>query len=181
MPSGLIQGSGGRYARITMRAAAFGWLLAWAIGTGACATYEQDLLRGQYAFEDSEHERALSIFRALEPDVPRLSIGNRAHYAYLRGMTDYRIGYKADARHWLSLAAAIEQQAPGALPADWAKRMQDSLRELNDEVYSAGIQSLSNTSEPPTTKSKGSSDTPRTREHRAPEDAPGGTSRSDEY
>ena len=97
-------------------------------GAAACNSYADALSRGQRAFEQSEHERALAIFRALEPDVHRLSIDDRAHYAYLRGMTDYRIGYKAEARHWLALAAAIEHQTPESLPADWSKRMTESLR-----------------------------------------------------
>ena len=60
-------------------------------------------------------------------------------------MTDYRIGYKAEARHWLCVAAALEQQTPGSLPEEWTKRMTESLKELNEEVFTAGIESLSNT------------------------------------
>jgi hypothetical protein len=111
-----------------------------------CTTYQDDLTRGQPAFEGSEHERALAIFRGLEPDIGRLSVSDRAHYAYLRGMTDYRIGYKVDARHWLALAAAIEQETPGSLPPDWTKRLTDSLKELNDAVFAAGMDALSNDS-----------------------------------
>jgi hypothetical protein len=111
----------------------------------ACATYQDDLARAQRAYEGTEDERALAIFRMLEPDTSRLDASDRAHYAYLRGMTDFRIGYKAEARHWLSLAAADEEQTPGSLPPDWAKRMTDSLKELNEEVYTAGIEALSNT------------------------------------
>jgi len=115
-----------------------------------CNTYGDELARGQRAFEESEHERALAIFRALEPDVHRLAVNDRAHYAYLRGMTDYRIGYRAESRHWLSLATAIEKQSPGSLPAGWSKRMTEALKDLNDAVYTGGIASLSNTPEPPT-------------------------------
>ena len=110
---------------------------------GSCATYDEDLMRGERAFEQSEHERALAIFRNLEPDTNRLSPVGRAHYAYLRGMTDYRIGYRSDARHWLAIAASIDQQTPGSLPPDWEKRMGESLKELNEEVFTAGIESLS--------------------------------------
>jgi hypothetical protein len=119
-------------------------LLGSCLTLGACATYQDELASGQRAFEASEHERALAIFRALEPDTSRLSFTERAHYAYLRGMTDFRIGYKAEARHWLSIASAIEQQQPGSLPEDWTKRMSESLKELNEEVYTAGIEALSN-------------------------------------
>lgn len=129
--------------------------LAWSgcLALVSCATYDEALMRGQRAFEQSEHERALAIFRALEPDTARLSIVGRAHYAYLRGMTDYRIGYKSEARHWLAIASAMDQQTPGSLPPDWEKRMNESLRELNEEVYTGGIESLSRS---PSTTSKGS-------------------------
>jgi hypothetical protein len=134
-----------------MRAPALGLLLASifaSLGSPACATYHDELTRGEQAFEASEQERALAIFRALEPDADRLSAPDQAHYAYLRGMTDYRIGYKADARHWLSVAAALEQQTPGSMPAEWTKRMSEAVKELNEEVFAAGVESLSNTAAP---------------------------------
>jgi hypothetical protein len=128
-----------------MRSIAACFCLGVILGGAACNTYADDLSRSQRAFEESEHERALAMLRALEPDVGRLSLTERAHYAYLRGMTDFRIGYKGESRHWLAIAAATEKQTPGSLPADWAKRMQEALKELNDSVYSGGIASLSNT------------------------------------
>jgi hypothetical protein len=134
-----------------MRTIAACLVLGLLLGTAACNTYADDLSRSQRAFEQSEHERALAILRALEPDVGRLSLTDRAHYAYLRGMTDFRIGYKAEARHWLAIAAATEKRTPGALPGDWAKRMTEALKELNEAVYTGGIASLSNT---PTSTSK---------------------------
>jgi hypothetical protein len=109
----------------------------------ACATYDEDLIRSQRAFEQSEHERALAILRKLEPDTSRFSTVGRAHYAYLRGMTDFRIGYRSDARHWLAIASSIDRETPGSLPPEWEKRMGESLKELNEEVYSGGIESLS--------------------------------------
>jgi hypothetical protein len=115
-----------------------------ALASSGCATYHDDLVRGERAYEAAEDERALAIFRSLETDTNRLSDSERTHYAYLRGMTDYRIGYKAEARHWLSVAAALEQLTPGSLPAEWTKRLNESLKEMNEEVYTAGIESLSN-------------------------------------
>jgi hypothetical protein len=119
-------------------------VFAASLGSVACATYSDDLARAQRAYEGSEDERALAIFRVLEPDTARLSESERAHYAFLRGMTDYRIGYKAEARHWLSLAASMEQKLPGSLPPDWAKHLTDTLKELNEEVFTAGIEALTN-------------------------------------
>ncbi len=141
-----------------MRRLAFGLLLASSLAAAGCATYSDDLVRAQRAYEGSEDERALAIFRILEPDTARLSGSEQAHYAYLRGMTDVRLGYKAEARHWLSLAASMEQKTPGSLPPEWAKHMTDSLKELNEEVYTAGIEALTNS--PAASKAKTSGEPP---------------------
>jgi hypothetical protein len=118
-------------------------LLFMAIGTSGCATYRDQLARSQRAFEVNEHDRTLAILRDLEPDVLRLSTAEQAEYAYLRGITDYRIGYKPDARHWLSVAKAHEDNSPGMLPADWKARVNEALDDLNGVVYSQGTSALS--------------------------------------
>jgi hypothetical protein len=109
-----------------------------------CQTYQSDLARAQTAFEQNDEERALAIFRLLEPDLSHLSTPERAQFAYLRGMTDYRIGYKIDARHWLAIAKALDDGTPGLLPGDWKSRMTDALDELDEGIYGGGIESLSN-------------------------------------
>jgi hypothetical protein len=146
--------------RLSMQAAALGLLSLSVLASAGCTTYQDDLARGERAFEASEHERALAIFRSLEHDTGRLSDPERAHYAYLRGMTDYRIGYKAEARHWLAIAAAIETQTPNSLPAEWTKRMTASLKELNEEVFTAGIESLTNSAEPKAKATPGDEEPP---------------------
>jgi hypothetical protein len=111
----------------------------------ACQTYQDDLARSQRAFEQNDHERALAILRQLEPDTTaHLSPSEQAQYAYLRGMTDYRIGYRVDARHWLAVAKALDDSTPGLLPTDWKGRMGEALTDLNENVYGGGIESLSN-------------------------------------
>jgi hypothetical protein len=110
-----------------------------------CATYKEELWRAQRAYEASEDERAIAIFRNLEPDLDHLNDSEQAHYAFLRGMTDYRVGYKSESRHWLAIAAAFEQHTPGSLPPDWSKKLGETLKELNEEVYTGGIESLTNT------------------------------------
>ena len=129
-----------------MRSLAFTVCLALLVSSLAllgCSTYRDDLARGQHAFEQNQHERALAIFRALEPDTSHLTATERASYAYLRGMTDYRIGYKADARHWLAVAKAQDEKSPGVLTSDWKTRLDEALLELNNQVYAGGIESLS--------------------------------------
>jgi hypothetical protein len=128
-------------ARAAALALATAFTLGFAVG---CNTYADSLGRAQRAFEQSEHERALAILRTLEPDVRRLTDSDRAKYYYLRGLTDFRIGYRLEARHWLSLASAIVKQTPDALPADWSKRLKESQKDLDESVYTSGIASLSN-------------------------------------
>jgi hypothetical protein len=110
----------------------------------SCATYHDELVRGQQDYEKNDHERALAVFRALEHDQSHFDVTDRARYGYLRGMTDYRIGYRADARHWLMIAKAVDDKNPDALPAEWKSRLVTTLKELNDEVYGGGIASLTN-------------------------------------
>lgn len=100
-----------------------------------CATYREDLNRGQRLYEENQYERALAIWRVLEADTDSLSLNDQARYAYMRGMTDYRLGFRADARHWLAIAKATEQEHPGGLNPEWKQRLEESLNDLNQDVY----------------------------------------------
>ncbi|HKY34343.1 MAG TPA: hypothetical protein VJN18_00255 [Polyangiaceae bacterium] len=111
--------------------AAFALLLACA----GCATYREDLYRGQRMYEENQYERALAIWRVLESDTDSLTFNEQARYAYLRGMTDYRLGFRADSRHWLAIARAIEQEHSGGLSPEWKQRLDESLDDLNKDVY----------------------------------------------
>jgi hypothetical protein len=92
------------------------------------------LLRGQGYYEDNQYERALSLWRSLERRESQLSPSDFARYAYLRGMTDYRLGFHADARHWLALAKVAEQQRPGGLDSAWLSRLDGALADLERET-----------------------------------------------
>ncbi|HEY3233864.1 MAG TPA: hypothetical protein VGJ84_04055 [Polyangiaceae bacterium] len=112
-----------------------------ALSTASCATYQQDLSRGQRLYESNEFERALAIWRALESDTDSLTLNDQARYAYLRGMTDYRLRFRADARHWLAVGKAIEQEHPGGLSQEWKTRLEETLGDLNRDVY-GGAESM---------------------------------------
>ena len=113
-----------------------------------CSTYRDELVRSQQSFEQNQHERTLGLLRALEPDVFKLATPEQAQYAYLRGMTDYRIGYRSDARHWLSIAKAYDDASPGMLPTDWKARMTEALDEMNGVVYGEGLSALATSRKP---------------------------------
>jgi hypothetical protein len=117
-------------------------VLTFAVSTLACATYRDELVRTQTAFDQNDHDRTMAHLRDLEGDVTRLPPPEQAHYAYLRGMTDYRIGHRADARHWLAIAMAFDEASPGTLPADWRQRSKEALEEMNGVVYTDGTQAL---------------------------------------
>jgi hypothetical protein len=56
-------------------------------------------------------------------------------------MTDYRLGFRADSRHWLSIAKATDQAHPGGLVLAWRERLAESLADLNHDVYGAAERS----------------------------------------
>ena len=110
-------------------------LVVSALSAVACVTYREDLNRGQRMYEENQYEHALALWRGLEDDTDSLSLNDQARYAYLRGMTDYRLGFRADSRHWLAIAKATEQAHSGGLSVEWKERMDQSLTDLNQDVY----------------------------------------------
>jgi hypothetical protein len=114
---------------------------AASFSAASCATYLDDLNRAERHYQANEHERALALFRVVESDLDSLSHADRTRYAYLRGMNDYRLGeaFRADARHWLALARALEREQPGGLQASWKDRLDEALKDLNQDVYGTGV------------------------------------------
>jgi len=118
-------------------------LVAW-FGVGAplaiasCVTYAEELNRGQRHFQGNEYEQALAIWRVLERDIDSLPPGDRARYAYFRGMTDYRMSLRDDARHWLAIARAYDQAVPGGIEDAWRERMKEALKDLEGDLRAEG-------------------------------------------
>jgi hypothetical protein len=56
-------------------------------------------------------------------------------------MTDYRISLRSDARHWLAIARAYEQTNPGGLEESWRDRMNEALKDLDNDA-NGGSESL---------------------------------------
>jgi hypothetical protein len=123
------------------------------LSAASCATYRQDLERARTHYEKNEYEPALALFRLLEPDVDSFSPAEYAQYSYSRGMTDYRLSllvtagnaasdpkqaFRSHARHWLAVARAIEKETPGGLTGDEKQRLEETLNDLNRDVYGGG-------------------------------------------
>src|SRR5262245_1946652 len=109
--------------------------LVAALVLAACSTYRDHLNRGQRMYDENEYEHALALFRNLEPDMDSPAPNDPPRYSYLRGMTDYRLGFRPDARHWLAMAKAIEQTNPGGLTPEWKTRTEEALTDLNKDVF----------------------------------------------
>jgi hypothetical protein len=108
------------------------------VSLASCVTYAEELNRGQRHFQGNEYEQALAIWRVLERDIDSLPPGDRARYAYFRGMTDYRMSLRDDARHWLAMARAYDQAVPGGLEEAWRERMKEALKDLEGDVHGDG-------------------------------------------
>ncbi len=108
------------------------------VGLVGCATYRDDFARGQHYYDLSQYDNSLSMWRLLERDLDSLEPAEQSRYDYLRGMTDYRMGYRADARHWLALAKAVAEKHPGGLDAPALAQLEQTLTELNQAQYQAG-------------------------------------------
>ena len=133
------------------------------LGAG-CATYESELQRSEEHFTHDDHEASLAGLRMLEADWTHLGARDQARYCYLRGMTDYRIGFKADARHWLAIAAQLDEDTPGSLVPSERSLVNDKLGELNAVIWQGDVLAIE---EPPgmhhpkkveTTKTEGGTD-----------------------
>jgi hypothetical protein len=124
-----------------MRLAHIFVVLAFPLAAAGCATYLDDLNRAEAHSVANENERALALFRIDESDLDSLNHADQTRYFYLRGMNDYRLGapFRADARHWLALARAHEQAMPGGLRSEWKERLEEALKDLNQDVYGTGV------------------------------------------
>lgn len=105
------------------------------LGAAGCSNYADMLRRGQGYYEHNEYERALSVWRYLEDDTDSLGPAGRVRYYYLRGMTDFRLGYSGDARYWLGLAQASRGAARDALDEDEGKRLDETLSGLSKKAF----------------------------------------------
>lgn len=121
------------FVQKSVRRSAVLWLTSL-LGLG-CQTYSDQIQRSQGYYEEHKYEQALAVLRNVDSDHDSFDANERVRYHYLRGMTDYRLGYSEDARYYLSLARALTKQASRALLPDEAKRLQQTLDELNGPVY----------------------------------------------
>jgi hypothetical protein len=104
-----------------------------------CATASLDLERARRHYLDHDHFAALSLLRLLTDDLDALEPAERVQWAYLRGMTDRRIGdslprhraeerrrFHACSRDWLERALSVPTDE-GGLSSDEQRMARDAL------------------------------------------------------
>src|SRR5262245_40160591 len=82
------------------------WILMALLARG-CAAVASDLRRAEVSYEQARYEDALVWLTDLEDDAPSMDPQSRARYYYMRGMTDYRLGHRLEALHYLALAREV--------------------------------------------------------------------------
>ena len=109
-----------------------GFWLAYGLvaSTTACTTVRDDLRRAEVAFSEARYEDVESWATELAPDLPTMTAEQRAQYYYLAGMSAFRIGKRARARHALALCREEVELGKVQLPDTWSRNLQAALGQL---------------------------------------------------
>lgn len=97
---------------------------------GGCAALSDDMRRAETSYETARYEDALVWLTDLEDDAPSMDENMRARYFYLRGMTEYRLGHRMQALHYLAVTREITGDGGAGLRPEWQQIMDRTLEEL---------------------------------------------------
>src|SRR5688572_29317030 len=95
-----------------------------------CTSAATDLRSAQDLYRDARYEQAAAWLDALEPELQAMSSAERARFYYLRGMSAFRLGQRADALHYLALAQVLFTDAPDEIPPPWRPVLERTLEAL---------------------------------------------------
>ncbi len=107
-------------------------LLAVAL-LGGCASLRDDLGHAETAFDAARYDESDVWLRDLEAHATDMDVEQRGRFFYLRGMTAYRLGHRADALHYLALAREVSGPRNMGLRPEWAIAMTRALADLAPE------------------------------------------------
>lgn len=95
-----------------------------------CTSLGDDVRRAEQAFSEARYEDVEEWLGDLEPSLGKMSTPLRARYYYLAGMSAYRIGQLAAARHALALCREELAMSAEKLPGAWQHNLDSALSEL---------------------------------------------------
>lgn len=102
--------------------------------TLGCAGLSDDLRHARRSYAAAAYEDALTWLVAVEGDIPAATPAQQATWHYLRGMTEYRLGHRGEARHYLALAHVIGGERGVGLQPEWRRTLAITLAELSSEL-----------------------------------------------
>jgi hypothetical protein len=97
----------------------------------ACTSLGDEVRRAEQAFSEARYEDVEAWLSDLEPSLGKMSTPLRARYYYLAGMSAYRIGQRAEARHALALCREEVDTLAEKLPPAWMHNLEKALEELS--------------------------------------------------
>jgi hypothetical protein len=100
------------------------------LSLAACGAAAAELRRAEQSYEQARYENALSWLADLEPNAPTLNHEERARYFYVRGMTEYRLGHRPEALHYLAVAREVSGEDGDGLREEQRDLMTRTLSEL---------------------------------------------------
>jgi hypothetical protein len=95
-----------------------------------CAAVAEEMRRAEASYEQARYQNTLIWLTDLEDDAPGMDQEMRARYFYLRGMTEYRLGHRQNALHYLAVAREISGDQGAGLRPEWRQIMDTTLTEL---------------------------------------------------
>lgn len=106
------------------------------LGAG-CAQLSDEMFMAETAYEQARYEESDVWLEDLERDVADMGVDMRARFYFLRGMTEYRLGRRNGALHYLALARETAgEEGRGSLREDWVAQMDRTLLELTPNTAS---------------------------------------------
>jgi hypothetical protein len=102
------------------------------LSIASCTGRQDDLRRAQMAFSAARYEDVEVWLNELEPELGRMTVEERATYYYLAGMSAFRIGHRAAAKHALALCREESLRVP-SFPEQWLHNMHVALDELEGQ------------------------------------------------
>ena len=96
----------------------------------ACTSLGDEVRRAEQAFSEARYEDVEEWLSDLEPNLGKMSTPLRARYYYLAGMSAYRIGQRAQARHNLALCREELAMSAEKLPESWMHNLESALADL---------------------------------------------------
>lgn len=95
-----------------------------------CTAVRDDMVRAETAYDQARYEDTRVWLTDLEDDAPSMDVESCARYYYLRGMTEYRLGHRGPALHYLAVAREVAGDQGAGLRPEWRQIMERTLGEL---------------------------------------------------